>query len=178
LEPQQVVVAFSYRVSLDASGPKIASVAYSPEPAQFATLAQRMLTTSAEVLAMLPKPRRLQRIGIVATGRVQRNAPPPGLTRLIEYIGAPWGRAPIACTARISTVLDDGAKTQEKCHHSLQFEDGAPDGVVQFTLDWQRFYSEAAALTASELSKRASTCLDDAVRYFEKFGAGDLNYGD
>jgi hypothetical protein len=127
---------------------------------------------------MFPKLRALKRIGVVATGRVQRHAPPPGLVRLMDHIGAPWSRKLIGCTARISAILGEDKMTQEQCHHTLQAEDGGANAVIQFTLDWQRHYSDAPSLSPGDISKRASTCLEDALKYFETFGAGDLNYAD
>jgi len=178
IEPHQLVVAFGYRAALNSTGKEIAAVTYSPQPAQFTVLAQRLLETSAEVLARLPAPRRLQRIGIVATGRVPRESPPPGLLRLIQHIGAPWGAAPAGCVARITSVLSQDLDVTEKCHHGFQYEEGPNDGVVQFTLDWQKYYSNAPSLGARELSKRATGCLETALAYFEKFGSGDLQYDD
>ena len=59
----------------------------------------------------------------------------------------------------------------------MKFDDTIPETGIRFTLDWQRFFKEPISISETGgLAANLISCKDEALRYFQKFGEGDLSY--
>jgi hypothetical protein len=77
----------------------------------------------------------------------------------------------------LGTVAED-EKMKDRCHHQINLDDDRKNDV-RLTLDWQRLFSSEIQVGKGKLLREHfRKCSADAVAYFERFGKGDLKYGD
>jgi len=171
IDQQNIVVGFSYPVALTEDGRQLAFVKVGEKRA-FTDLLPLLRETAADLCSLLVKKRSISRIGVVANVKLPPDAPPPGVEQYLNHLGRPWRSAPEAVVSRVTARLS----VTERCHHQLQWQTDAT--VLALNLDWQRLYEPPREVEAKSLEKLAVEACDSALQYFDKFGEGDLNYGD
>ncbi|UBF26206.1 hypothetical protein K9N68_32635 [Kovacikia minuta CCNUW1] len=65
---------------------------------------------------------------------------------------------------------------QDRCHHSIVFDETAKPGEIDLSLDWQRTFVEEEKITKEFIEKQIDACCEAALKYFEVVAEGDLNY--
>jgi hypothetical protein len=169
IDQHNIVVGFGYPVGVTEDGRQIALIKVGEKRA-FTDLLTLILDEAAKVCSILAKKRPLQRIGVVANVKLPADAPPPGVEQYLKHLGQPWGAPPSAVVSRITASL--GAA--EQCHHQLQWQ--TESSVMQLSLDWQRRFDAKPEVDAGTLRKWAVDASESALKYFDKFGEGDLHY--
>lgn len=123
-------------------------------------------------------PRKVLRIGVVADGSIDREAPPPGVESFIDYIGALWGTNAqgISVNGTITARLMENDDCAERCLHSIK-NAGIPGAGVPLRLDWQRVIKQGRSGNVNKVCADLDECVRAATSYFDRFGLGDLEYG-
>jgi hypothetical protein len=126
---------------------------------------------AALAAAMCPSgQRKIERIGLVSTTVVDEADAPPGVQRLISYLGAPWGKEPMAFyNCQLVGMIKSEKNGYDRCIHHVSRN--ADQELTTIRLDWQRQYDEGQPLDRLdrllELSELA------ALEYFEEIAMGD-----
>lgn len=122
--------------------------------------------------------RRVHRLGIVAECHLNIEDVPPGVSRFLAHLAAPWKQSRlIAATTNLTAVLEETPRHTDRCHHAASYDLGAERKTLRMRLDWQRVFEPTPLhLGPSDLAAELNTCRDAALRYFERFGVGDFNY--
>ena len=124
----------------------------------------------ATLKAPLASTRKIMRIGVVSETFVSDEDLPPGIKKLIDFLGAPWGALDdynMRVTARVGQA--DG--WYDTCTHSIVRADGA-DSLTSLTFDWGRHYETSRPVDANSLRSLSNHCQEAALRYFEELGEG------
>lgn len=116
-------------------------------------------------------------IGIVADFSMDPESVPPGLNELLEHLKKPWDGGVSSLALNICANLGDSEKYLERCTHTFSFSEDAKQKGYKCLLDWQRKYKDPQQLIYKNIVNDLSECQKKAFDYYEKFGAGDLNYG-
>lgn len=176
----QVNTAFQYRFQLVNPPGENPQLRYNDELRPYSTLLSETSENSKVFLGhvLRGKARVLRRVGVMATCRVAFDAAPPGLIAFVEHLLRPWNAKAEKVTARIMARLDGTSAYHDRCHHTIDLDEVDRAGDVRVTLDWQRVFESPQSLRPDDISKDMNTWTEAAVAYFEKFGAGDLDYGD
>lgn len=120
--------------------------------------------------------RSLRRIGVVATGTVDRDAMPPGFDLFVKHLGRPWSKGIGSFSANLTAMLNESKGEFDQCRHNIAWSEG--DESANFHLDWQRHFVEGKSLPFSKLKDETEKSIDTAFRYFGEFGIGELDYAD
>lgn len=93
IEPSKIHVNFNHRMRPKSisGGPPIMEMLSRPQP--YTELLPNVSKKLIEATLLLPSPkdRSVTRVGVVSTTAVDAKELPPGIARLIAYIGKPWG---------------------------------------------------------------------------------------
>jgi hypothetical protein len=120
---------------------------------------------------------KLEMIGIVANISGTRESLPPGVSRWLEHMAKPWGGL-VKSEALLLSKISENADYHDQCHHALRFDETLPNAGINIMLDWQRVFKQPLALgEVASLSGNVELSKTDSLKYFQKFGEGDLNYG-
>jgi len=115
------------------------------------------------------------RIGIMATATLKRDAPPPGVEALIQYLTRPFRGPLIKCNSTLLAILEESDSVVDRCHHMLVFDD-TQGSALQFRLDWQRVMRDVAPQKRSAIVKLLNECQERAIAYFEGVAEGELSF--
>lgn len=186
-----VTVAFVNKAELDSS----ADFAEGEQPVfHFAsparTIDKIMDDCAKKLLEMVSelqktKHRKWERFGVVATGMLNPNNPPPGFVSFLQHVVKPWEASE---SERVWTDASSEGKlhlvinlnrledASERCHHVLEWNMGLARPRMIFVLDWQRNLSDPKELSTGRLNETLVACIARAYHYFGTFGAGVLAY--
>lgn len=116
------------------------------------------------------------RIGIVAKTNLSKESIPPGIVAWIDYLGKPWGTKLLKSESTFFLRLLETDKYYNQCHHLIKFDEIIEEKGFDFKLDWQRSFKEKIIFDNDKIISDIESCISEALDYFEKFGAGELNY--
>jgi len=151
-----------------------------PETMPYSQLLEKISTHVQKVFALIKDLRgfRFDRIGIVANVGSDKESLPPGVLKWIENLSKPWGtltKSESLLLAKLHENEEGGYRDQ--CHHIVKFDDTTPETGIRFTLDWQRVFEGSIPISEGKgLSGNLTSCKNEALTYFQRFGEGDLNY--
>ena len=139
----------------------------------FSKLLPEVCARLTEATLLLPgiKSRNVRRVGIISTTQVAEDELPPGISRLIGYIGRPWGGRMDFLNAAIAGEIEKTAAWTDRCLHNLMKPEGA-DQLIKIDLDWQRNFAAARAVTKETLKEMLDKAQKDALSYFEDVAEG------
>lgn len=161
VDESRVSVAFNHRVKFRSvsGGPPIMEMLSTPRP--FTSLLPEVSERLIEATLLLPKveSRTVKRVGVVSTTPTALEDLPPGIKRLIEYMGRPWKGAVESYNISIASTLNETSLASDRCVHALnQPEDKGELLTLQF--DWQRTFKEPRIISKSNLEQ----AIQDAER--------------
>lgn len=170
----KVSVSFNHRVRFRqvSGGPPTMEMLSRPLP--FTKLIPIVAAKLIDATLMLPKAkeRRIQRVGIISTTAIAEEDIPPGIKRLISYVGRPWKSAIDNYSVMINAVISETAETTERCIHTLtKPEDKEQLLTLQF--DWQRSFQTGWQNSKDNLERLVDDGTKDALRYFEELAEGN-----
>jgi hypothetical protein len=145
------------------------------EPAPYSELLPVVTDKLVEAVICLSQneARSLIRIGVMATTTVSREDVPPGIKRLIQYVGRPWSGDLDHMTFNIFSRLDDNENWTDRCSHNLTMPEDA-EKVLSVILDFQRIYKSPAKVTLDRMKQSCRLVANDALEYFEKVAEGSM----
>jgi hypothetical protein len=154
------------------AGPPIAELTSTPLP--FSTLISEISNRLIETTLLLPGigNRKVKWIGIVSTTALDNAAIPPGIARLIKYIGRPWQGKVENYHIEIVSELRKGSESIDRCIHVLRKQDD-PDQLTTIKFDWQRWLSPSRAAHADTLPELLRNAENSAMAYFEELAEGN-----
>jgi hypothetical protein len=121
-----------------------------------------------------PGARALQRLGIVTDTAVVASDAPPGVRRLIDYVGRPWGGNLPHYRFDITGRLGNKDDYSDRCIHSIGMEepDSNPDKLISVKFDWQREYIITRPIAIEAIRKQVTAGKRAALEYFEDVAEG------
>ncbi|MES2601524.1 MAG: hypothetical protein V4602_12010 [Pseudomonadota bacterium] len=174
IEPSKAHVSFNHRMRPKAisGGPPIMEMLSRPLPySDLLPVVSRKLT---EIVLLLPSPkdRKVTRYGVVSTTPVDAEELPPGIARLIDYIGKPWGSLTDAFSIQITAEVSKGSGWRDRCVHTLLRTEN-PNDLMTIMFDFQRQYSNGRTIAEDSIEEITTTTEKAALRYFEELAEGN-----
>lgn len=178
IAPDNVVVEFAYPVAISQPGNKIAALDFGVPVQPFSSLLGKLVDEASWLLGTVCKldERAANRIGVIANARMTREEQPPGMTDLLDHVGKPWPAGLRVFTGTILAELGSSEQWVDQCHHSVSADLTSDTGEVEVKLDWQRLSTNSAKVTARHSEVRLAEAVRAALKYFDLFGEGGLDY--
>jgi hypothetical protein len=181
-EVNKFVVQFRYLYEVKQMPGQVApELIDAPEVQKFTSLLESVASEFSEVFDHLAasESKGLTRIGVVASCRLDGESLPPGVTLFIRHLTRPWGgKALEKCQTHLLATISEDEKFRDRCHHQIDITVDRPNDV-RLVLDWQRLFSSELQIGRGKLIReQVKKCSEQALQYFERFGKGDLGYGD
>jgi hypothetical protein len=174
IDHQKVFVEFTHQMKIKpkSAGPPIAELTSTPLP--FSTLLPEILRRLIEATLRLPGigNRKVKWVGIVSTTALDESVMPPGIARLIKYIGRPWQGKLQTYHIEIASELRRDSGSFDKCIHILRKVDN-PDQLPFIRFDWQRWFDPGRAAHADTLPELLGEAEKPAMAYFEELAEGN-----
>ena len=172
-----VTVQFQYPTSMEDAPGSLPAPKFTVERAAYSELLERVVGETADLLGDLAAgPLPLSRIGVVASISMSDDEWPPGVAAFVEHIARPWGGAVPAMNGRVTGIIKDEGGISDRCIHTFD-RDADRGGGLRLTLDWQRLYTEPIEFGPASARATIEEGTADALRYFERFAEGDLDFG-
>lgn len=174
VEPSKISVGFNHRMRPKAvsGGPPVMEMLSRPMP--FSDLLPTVSKKLYDTVVAFPNPkeRTLQRYGIVAATPVDEDELPPGIRKMIKYLGQPWGALSDAFSIQIAARLPKGSNYYDRCVHTLLRSDD-PNELITVMLDYQRVFNSGQPITAASLKDVGASTERAALKYFEDLAEGN-----
>jgi hypothetical protein len=122
-----------------------------------------------------PAARHVWRMGIMSNTVVVLGDAPPGIRRLVDYIGRPWGKNLPQYNLEITGPLEKGGDDyNDRCIHTVGMGDveNNSDKLVTIKLDWQRNFNISRPLAIDAVRKHVFGAKKVALDYFEDVAEG------
>ncbi|MGO9049121.1 MAG: hypothetical protein ACLP19_03295 [Xanthobacteraceae bacterium] len=170
----QVAVTFNHRARFrpQSGGPPTMEMLSTPTP--FTALLPIVSERLIEATLLLPKiaERKVFRVGIVSTTPIADEDLPPGIRRMIEYVGRPWKGKFDAYNISLLMRLAEGEEVTERCTHTIQRPEER-DQLMTLQFDWQRTFKNGWTPNKSNLERLLAEAQRDALKYFEDIAEGN-----
>jgi hypothetical protein len=177
IQPNDIVVLFSYRVSHDKDPGHFPQVS-KMDIRTYTELLQRTTEVLGEVIKIYFEGQSvvIKRIGLVAAATMSEADLVPGLKKFFSHLGQPWGKASVITDVLLKVPIIDREKTTDSCTHKITFNAEADKPEIYCLLDWQRSFSPPKSFTYQTWLGEYDDIKKAAADYFQKFGEGDLGY--
>lgn len=173
IETSRVHVGFVHKVKFKtvSAGPPIMEMLSQPLP--YTELLSKVSDRCIEMTMLLPgvKTRKLHRIGIISTTTVDDASFPPGIARLIDYIGRPWSGILDNYSIQITSEVGNSANWRDRCIHILSKPEDE-DQLPTLKFDWQRTFNTGRPLLKDTLTELVEKARKAALAYFEDLAEG------
>ncbi|HXO69978.1 MAG TPA: hypothetical protein VN838_13535 [Bradyrhizobium sp.] len=173
VEPSKASVAFNHRMRPKAvsGGPPVMEMLSQPQP--FTSLLPVVSQKLIETMLLLPGPkgRTFNRYGIVSTTPVDADEMPPGVKKMIEYFGRPWGKLAGGFSIQVTADVGKGNNYSDRCVHTVARAENTDD-LMTIMFDYQRVFTSGQPITMSNLKEVTSSTERAALKYFEELAEG------
>lgn len=169
----RVSVAFHHRMRAKSvsAGPPTMELITKPRP--YTTILSEVCAKTIEAAMLLAgeDARTVNRVGIVASTSLAEEDLPPGIARLVGYVGRPWKNKLDHYNINIVSDLESSDGFKDRCiHYLIKPEDKEKLLTVQF--DWQRTLEKPFIATKDSLTQAFDRARKDALGYFEDLAVG------
>lgn len=172
-DESKISVAFSHRVKfrLESGGPPVMEMLSTPMP--FTALIPVVEEKVIEAALLLPKAkdRLVQRVGVISTTALAEDDVPPGIKRLITYVGRPWSGSIESFNIAITAIISNSRGVTDRCIHTITKPEDK-DQLLTLQFDWQRIFVKGWQNTKSNLERITEDAKKDALKYFEELAEG------
>ncbi|MCF8070536.1 MAG: hypothetical protein K9L30_18300 [Desulfobacterales bacterium] len=178
IRSNNVIVKYTYAIDEIPNAGSLPSFKM-PELRNYSEIMEESCDYLKEILTTFSKIDGLKynRIGVVSEANFENDSLPPGVNNLLKYLGKPWNNNLLSLNSKSLSMLEDHEKYYDQCHHFIEFnEETILKTGYRIVLDWQRLYKEPKNFNFDNTFKEIINCKNNALVYFENFGAGDLNY--
>ncbi|UFW91069.1 hypothetical protein BjapCC829_22025 [Bradyrhizobium barranii] len=174
VEPSKASVSFNHRMRPKAVSGGAPVMEMLSQPLPFTELLPIVNKKLVEAALALPgaKGRHFRRYGIVSSTPVAEDDLPPGIRRMLDYMGKPWGKLDDAFSLQVTARLGKGANFYDRCVHTILRSDDSQD-LMTVMFDYQRTYNEGQPITTTALKETAASTERAALKYFEEIAEGD-----
>lgn len=172
-EPTKTAVTFQHRVKFRhvSGGLPTAELISSPQP--FSQLLDRAISDLIEMALQLPHaPKRsVKMVGVVANTFAAEEDVPPGLRKIVHFLGRPWGEL-TTFGVNLTSTIQRTEDFEDRCIHILTKPEDS-DELSQFQFDWQRTLTRPVSVQERYLSDLLSRAREGALGYFEHLAIGN-----
>jgi hypothetical protein len=172
-DEQKIAVAFNHRAKFKptSGGPPTMEMLSKALP--FTTLLPQVSSRLLDATRLLPEiqKRRVRRVGIITTTPIAETDIPPGIRRLITYIGRPWKQGLEAFNISITGKLAETSATLDRCLHQV-IKPEEKEELMTLQFDWQRTFKDEPATTVDSLKRILDDAEEQALKYFEELAEG------
>ena len=176
VDPGSVVVEFHHRWRLKPRSGSLPVAELLSQARPYSELLEEAVERLLHAVELIngPGARPMHRLGIVTDTKVVASDAPPGVRRLIAYVGRPWGGNMPYYSFDIAGTLGRSADHDDRCIHSVGMDEleSNPDGLVTVRFDWQRHYTIARPLAIEAIRKQVAAGKKAALEYFEDVAEG------
>jgi hypothetical protein len=139
----------------------------------FTALLPQVSSRLIEATLLLPEiqRRKVRRVGIITTTPIAESDLPPGIKRLISYIGRPWKGSLDNFNFSITGALADTSATMDRCIHQVTKPEEKEE-LMTLQFDWQRIFKEDRPITGDNLKRILEDAEEQALKYFEELAEG------
>jgi hypothetical protein len=144
------------------------------ETLPFTELLPKTFKMLAEAALLLPKheDRNINRVGIVSTTAVAEDLIPPGVAKMLNWMGKPWGKLTGAFTIQLTAEIDTKPGWTDRCVHTLLRTEHAED-LLTLMFDYQRTYRLGKPIRGDAMDEIFAETERTALRYFEELAEGN-----
>ena len=174
VDPSRVWIDFQHRLRVKptSGGPPVAELLSRPAPFSelLPDVSKRLIDASDRIVAI--SPRKLTRVGVVASTSVADDELPPGMARFIQYIGRPWHGFVEQYSFQITADLGKSDDWFDRCTHIvIKSED--PEQLLTLRFDWHRTFVSGRAATHESLKEALDQAAVASMAYFEDLAEGN-----
>jgi hypothetical protein len=167
-------IDFQHRIRVKpvSGGPPVAELLSSAAPfSELLPQVSNRLLDAARLLLEI-HPRKLIRVGIVTSTNVAEDDLPPGISRLLTYMGRPWKGLLEQYSFQITATLEKNENWVDQCSHVLVKPED-PEQLPTIRFDWGRTFLKERSATPESLKKELDQVVKDSMKYFEELGEGN-----
>jgi hypothetical protein len=145
------------------------------ETAPFTELLPRTFEKASEAALLLPNAakRTIDRVGVVSHTAASEDVVPPGVAKLLQWMGKPWGKLAPGFHLQFSGELEAKGDWSDRCTHTLVRREHGHDDLLTLIFDFQRTYKTPKAIHAEKMADIFHETQKSALRYFEELAEGD-----
>jgi hypothetical protein len=168
-----ITIQFAYRTK-EQHVPGALAVSEIPKIEPFSSLADEAIAQLTRVLSYLAneKPKFL-RFGLLVNTIMRTSEAPPGVRDMITTHSSFFSGPVIKSDATFLANVVTTENYTDRCHHSYSFDNTETPDHLSIKLDWQRVFKSALRLP-SPASEQLRSLKDEALKYFERLGEGNL----
>ncbi len=173
MDQSKVSVTFNHRLKFQnvSGGPPIMEMLSKPLP--YTTLLPAVAKRLVEATLLMPeaKKRVVERVGVISTTPIAMEDVPPGIKRLIEYVGRPWKGLIDSCNLVINAQLASTSEVTERCIHTVTIPE-EKEQLLTLQFDWQRKFKTPWTISQSNLERILDEAQKRSLQYFEELAEG------
>lgn len=176
ISPSQLSVGFGHRLKVRqvSGGPPTVDMLSDLKPYSDLLPATCEKLLQATSYAIDFKTRLVKRIGIVSITSVAEDELPPGIKRLVSYLGRPWSNKLKYFDVQLVSTLSTSSGYSDQCTHHISKPEGSEEKLVTVKFDWQKTYVEGRAMTLDSLRSELESAQKSALKYFEELAIGNM----
>jgi hypothetical protein len=171
VNPGHIYVDFRHRLKLKQVSGALPVMELLSEALPYTELVQQSTKRLVEAVELITAgtSRPMYKIGITSTTQLDPGVAPPGIGRLVKYVGSPWKGGMQYYDFQIVSDISKHEKWADSCIHHISFPD-LPDALMTIKLDYQRTFVESRRSTA--VSESFKPFVEAALLYFEQVAEG------
>ncbi|WP_149762722.1 hypothetical protein [Neomesorhizobium albiziae] len=178
VEPTKLSLQFQHRLRLRPTSGALPVAEFISHPHPFTRLLEEASESIIEMALLLPsgpKKRSVTQIGVVSTTQVNDEDLPPGLKRLIEFLGKPWPKGLSGYSVRMTADITETSTYADRCIHNIsRSSDDENDDLITLQFDYQRYSTSPTPLMRDALKREVASATKGALAYFETLAVGDM----
>ncbi|TXM91963.1 hypothetical protein [Methylobacterium sp. WL116] len=174
IDPTKISVAFMHKVRAKLTSGGLPRVETTSEDAPYSILLDRTVEKAIELLVSVPNEagRKLKRIGMVTTSVTNQEDMPPGVAKLLMYLGRPWNNKLSSYHMQITATLKKSETEEDRCIYTIVKGDEHED-LINFSFDWQRLYLSGKSIERKQVQDTVRLAQRAALAYFEAIAEGN-----
>lgn len=173
-DPTKFSVTFVHRVRLKpvSAGPPVMEMLSQPAP--FTKLLPETARRLVEAASLVPTlaSRMLLRVGIIASTNVEEGDMPPGIVRMVKYMGRPWKGRIDDFRLNITAEISKSQNSMDRCVHTV-IRPADEQQLPTIRFDWQRTFSSGRTITPDTLKELLAAAEKSSLQYFEDLAEGN-----
>jgi hypothetical protein len=171
---RRVHVTFNHRLRAKNASGGVPTMEMLSEPLPYTQLLAKTLSKLADAALLLPKheDRSITRVGIVSTTVVAEDLIPPGIEKMLRWMGKPWGKLTDAFSIQLTAEIDSKPGWTDRCVHTLLRTEHAED-LLTLIFDFQRTYKIGKPVQRDAMNEIFEETQKSALRYLEDLAEGN-----
>lgn len=169
----RVAVGFGHKMKAKpvSGGPPVLEMMSRPLP--YTELLEEVTARTISAALLLPDigKRRILRAGVVSATQVDEGDLPPGIARMVEYMGRPWSGGLNAFQMQLESVISEEENWTDKCTHFLSKSNDATQ-LMTIQFDYGREFKTDVFVDQASLKRTIKSTSEAALEYLEDIAQG------